>query len=85
MGQALLALGTKIQRSDYADAGRVLLNQSLDSPERFNLQTLAELYPVLVPENRYYPHCQVLGYYGDKAVWAWTCSPSVSYRIDGEG
>lgn len=85
LGQALLTLGTKIQRSDYADAGRVLLNQGLENVGAFNLQTLADLYPILASENSYYPHCDVLGYYGNTAVWAWTCSPAVSYRINADG
>lgn len=85
LGHALLGLGTRLQRNDYADAGRILLNQGLESVGGFNLQTLAELYPVIASENLYYPHCEVLGYYGNDAVWAWTCSPSVSYRIGAEG
>ena len=85
MGQALLALGNRIQRSDYASAGRVLLNQGLASADSFSLQTLAELYPVLASDNPYYPHCQVLGYYGESSVWAWTCALSVSYKIAADG
>ena len=84
-GNALKKLGEKIQRIDYTDAGCVLLNQGLESVNAFNLQTLADLYPVLVEENGYYPHCQILGYYGTEPVWAWTCSPSVSYNIGNEG
>ncbi len=85
LGQTLLTLGTRIQRNDYADAGRVLLNQSLVDVSTLNLQTLAQLYPVLVKENKYYPHCQILGYYGNEAVWAWTCANNVTYSIGSEG
>ena len=85
LGHAVLGLGTRLQRNDYADAGRILLNQGLESAGGFNLQTLAEIYPVIANENLYYPHCTVLGYYGSDAVWAWTCSPSVSYKIGTGG
>lgn len=84
-GQALLSLGLKTQRADYADAGHLMLNQGFEALETFNLQTLSELYPLLVKENRYYPHCQVLGYYGTNPVWTWTCSPAVSYKIGNDG
>jgi hypothetical protein len=52
--------------------------------DSLSLQTLANLYPVLVEENTFYPHTKILGYYGTKPVWAWTCARDISYRIMGE-
>ncbi|HBB42893.1 MAG TPA: hypothetical protein DCZ74_05195 [Treponema sp.] len=83
-GTALIALGGIMQHPEYAEAGRLLVNKQLSSMDSLSLQTLANLYPVLVEENTFYPHTKILGYYGTKPVWAWTCARDISYRIMGE-
>ena len=84
-GTALLHLGLLENRPDYAATGRLLVNQQLSHLEDMRLQTLAEIYPLLVEDNPFYPHLQVLGYYGQNAVWAWSCAESIDYSIKAEG
>lgn len=82
-GQALFLLGTILSRSDFVDAGRLLVSEHLaqEALADLSLQTMADLYPLLASENKFYPHQEILGYYGTNAVWAWTCAPSVTYQI----
>jgi hypothetical protein len=89
LGQALIALGQKDGRSDYKEAGRLFVNRAIkakaDSNEEIELSVLSELYPVVVTDNYYFPHVEILGYYGSEAVWAWTCAESISYSKEGSG
>ncbi len=84
-GYALIQLGKLTGKTDFANTGRLLVNQQLSHLEDMRLQTLAEIYPVLVRDNTFYPHTEVLGYYGASPVWAWTCATSLDYSIKAQG
>lgn len=79
-GWALIQLGRISSRPEIEDTGRLLANQNLTEATLSNLQSLAELYPLLA-ENKFYPHTQILGYYGSECVWAWTCASSIRYSL----
>lgn len=85
IAEALLEYGRGKNRNEYCDAGRLLINQELANAASLDFHSLAELYPLLVQDNTFYPHTAVLGYYGKNPVWAWTCASNVTYKIDGSG
>ena len=79
VGQALIDYANMTGRNECGDAGRLLVTES--NPAGLDFPTIAALYPVLVQDNHFYPHTEVLGYYGTRPVWAWTCASSISYKI----
>ncbi len=82
-GNALVKAGTVLNRTELVSSGYLIMNSALKAktPELFEL---AELYPLLAEDNKFYPHTEILGYYGNKCVWAWTCASSINYEIDSE-
>ena len=85
VGQALLEFGRGRNRVEYADTGRLLIHQELSAVAHFSVHELASLYPFLVQDNSYYPHTELLGYYGERPVWAWTIATSLSYKPEASG
>ena len=83
-GIALLLYGNIMQNNDYMEAGKLLISRII-SENKLSFQETAELYPHLVPDNKFYPHAEILGYYGDESVWAWTCASGLSYQIKEGG
>ena len=79
---ALISLGEVKSRQDLIQSGRLLVNFALANMTEIDLHTLSELYPLLVKDNSFYPHTEILGYYGNTPVWAWTCASSITYTID---
>lgn len=78
-GYALLCLSKADGNRENADMAYMLMNQQLEDIASLEYKTIAKLYPILIPENRYYPHAELLGFYGETCTWAWTCSPSITY------
>lgn len=85
LGTALISIGSQTGHNEYVEAGRLLVNQQLVYVSSMNLQALSALYPLLLPNNTYYPHTVVMGYYGNTPVWAWTCANSIKYSIASNG
>ena len=83
-GLALISYGNISQNSDYIEAGKLLISRPI-TENSLTFQEAAELYPLLVPENKFYPHAEILGYYGFESVWAWTCALGVNYQIKDNG
>ncbi|MEE3313010.1 MAG: hypothetical protein VZR56_02505 [Treponema sp.] len=83
VGLALLSYGSLSQNSDYVETGKLLISRPIET-NSLSFQECAELYPLLVPENKFYPHAEILGYYDSESVWAWTCASQLSYQI-GDG
>lgn len=81
--RALLCAGKVMNRTDLENAGHLFANTALYEILSLDSRTVASIYPVLV-DNKYYPHAEILGYYGSQPVWAWTCSSLISYSIDEE-
>ncbi len=82
-GQALFIYGSLFADEGALSAGCLLVSQALSMPQNVEVRILSELYPLLV-KNSYYPHMQLLGYYGTAPVWAWTCAQNVTYEIGEE-
>ncbi len=85
LGQALRDYGDTIGDNTILETGNLLVNQELQDVSTLSLSDIGELYPHLIKENRFYPHIQILGYYGNKAVWAWTCAPNIDYKVAANG
>lgn len=84
-GQALIDFGSVRNKTEYTETGRLLISQELKSCEDESFPTISELYPVIVKDNPFYPHVAVLGYYGERPVWAWTCASAIDYSIKADG
>lgn len=80
IGNSLVKSGKILNRNELCTTGFLLINNSLKE-RALELNELAELYTILSPENKFYPHTEILGYYGEKCVWAWTCASSITYEI----
>ncbi|MBP5157767.1 MAG: hypothetical protein ILP18_07855 [Treponema sp.] len=85
LGQTLRSYGDTIGDSAIMETGNLLVNQDMQDIGSFSLADLSDLYPRLISENRFYPHVQILGYYGKKATWAWTCAPNIDYKVARNG
>ncbi|MBE6355158.1 hypothetical protein [Treponema sp.] len=83
-GSALIEAGQIEGKPSWCDAGRLLVNTALNSVSSMNFHMLASAYQILIKDNQFFPHCDILGYYGNSAVWAWTCAADITYKIDEE-
>ena len=79
-GNALVKTGKILNRNELCTTGYLLINTSLKE-RTLELSELASIYTILSPENKFYPHTEILGYYGENCVWAWTCASSITYSI----
>lgn len=84
-GDAVYRYGSIIKNPGYMAGGRLIINSYLKDSASFDLRTLGELYPVVVHNNTFYPHFEVLSFNNGKAVWAWTCASNISYQNDNQG
>ncbi len=84
-GDAILRYGRLTNNAEYVAGGRLIINSYLKNSDSFDSRSLAELYPVIVHNNIYYPHFVIMGFDKLGAVWAWTCAEKVSYTNDNAG
>lgn len=84
-GDAVLRYGETIKNPSYVSGGRFIINSYLRESSSFDLKTLGELYPIVVHDNYFYPHFEILSFDNGRAVWAWTCAENISYENDGQG
>lgn len=85
VGDALYRHGKIIKNKEYIFCGRLIIHSYLKDNGSFDLKTLAELYPIIVHGNTYYPHFEILTFENGQAVWAWTCANKVNYVNDNAG
>lgn len=78
VGNALAKYGRKKGNTAYLQAGLLIMHSALNRQE-LELRTLTAIYPILAPNNFYFPHTEILGYYNNTCVWAWTCAKSIVY------
>lgn len=76
-GDALKKLGALTSRPSLTRAGNLLIYTVL-SPSDLDASEIASLYRIIAADNEYFPHTEVLGWYGNTCVWAWTCAQSVT-------
>ena len=79
IGTALYHYGNQTSNADCAAAGRFLVNSCIKNLS--GIQVLGELYPVLVPENVFYPRFHRLN--SDGTVWAWSAANSIVLSRSG--
>jgi hypothetical protein len=82
---ALIGYGIVAANTAYTGAGYLILNSAVADFTGQDIQTLANLYPVLIPDNSYYPHAVVLSNENGRPVWAWTVAHSINYKKNGDG
>ncbi|MDE5898686.1 MAG: hypothetical protein K2H09_05415 [Treponemataceae bacterium] len=84
-GSALLRYGRLVQEQKYVTGGRLIITSCLRESASFDLRTMGELYPIIVRNNPFYPHYEILAFDNGRAVWTWTCAESVRYENDNAG
>lgn len=83
VGNALASLA-KIKGDEILlQAGNLIMYSAL-SLQQPALRTISSIYPVLAKDNFFFPHTEILGYYGNSCVWAWTCAKSITYTFSPE-
>lgn len=84
-GDAILRYGETVNDSSLVAGGRLIVSSYLKESSSFDLKTLGELYPIVVHDNYFYPHFEILAFNNGRAVWAWTCAKNISYENDSQG
>lgn len=77
-GDALQKLGILQENKILVQAGNLIIYSSLSGADT-SIRTIANIYPIIVKSNYFYPHTEILGWYGNTCVWAWTCAKSIFY------
>lgn len=84
-GDAVLRYGETVKNSSMVAGGRLIISSYLKESSSFDLKTLGELYPIVVHDNYFYPHFEILAFDGGRSVWTWTCAKNISYENDNQG
>ena len=89
VGMALVSYGQLTENSDCKAAGNLIVNSYITADVSSNLYIMTELYPIVVPNNPYYPHIQIIANAADsgnnKPIWAWTVARDASYTRNSSG
>ncbi len=84
-GDAVLRYGETVKNASMVAGGRLIISSYLKESSSFDLKTLGELYPIVVHDNYFYPHFEILAFDGGRSVWTWTCAKNISYENDNQG
>ncbi len=84
IGQTLINYGDTVGDNAVMATGYMIVNQEADV-KNMTLAEIGEIYHPVIKDNRFYPHIQILGYYGTRPVWAWTCAPKIDYKVSEDG
>jgi len=89
VGMSLISYGQLTGNIDYRATGNLIVNSYITPEVSSNLHIMTELYPIVVPNNPYYPHIQIIADASmsgnNTPVWAWTVARDTSYVRDSEG
>lgn len=85
IGNALICYGKVKNNKILQNSGRLIVNSYLKNCSSFDLKTLAEIYPIVVRNNRFYPHFSILTFANGKAIWAYTCANNIGYENNNAG
>ncbi|MBO7163601.1 MAG: hypothetical protein J6V63_04135 [Spirochaetaceae bacterium] len=89
VGMALVTYGQLTGNIDYKATGNLIVNSYITPEVSSNLYIMTELYPIVVPNNPYYPHIQIIANTAktgnDKPVWAWTIARDIGYVKNSSG
>lgn len=82
-GDALISYGRTFGENRATLFGYFIVNSYISKMDSLDLRMLGEIYPILIHGNNYYPHFELLRTMETGNVWAYTISPNISYRRDG--
>lgn len=80
VADALIAYGTEKELSREQSFGYFIANSHIN--DESDLRILAEMYPILIHTNRFYPHFELLRTLETGNIWAYTVSPEIGYQRD---
>ena len=81
-GDALVSYGKSYGQAAMENCGYLIVNSYAGDTAAMDLRSLAELYPILVRDNSYYPHYTLLKTMEGENVWAWTIAQGIRYSRD---
>lgn len=89
VGMALISYGQLTGNQDYKATGYLIINSYITNEVSSNIHIMTELYPIIAPNNPYYPHIQIIANAAtsgnNKPVWAWTVARDTSFSKDTSG
>lgn len=84
-GKVLIDYGELTGHSDYITAGRLLIHTAFTQNPNADLRTLAEIYPILVQDNTFYPHETLLTQADGNLVWSWNIAREMTISDSADG
>jgi len=81
-GDALAFYGKATGQGAIENCGYLIVNSYAGDTAALDLRATAELYPVLVHGNNFYPHYLLLKTMEGENVWAWTIATNIQYYRD---
>ena len=81
VGTSLAKYGKAASNMLLSQAGNLIVHTALSSSD-LSVRAISSIYRMIAPDNTYFPHAEILGWYGDSCVWAWTCAQSISCAHD---
>ncbi len=81
-GDALVSYGKSYGQAAMENCGYLIVNSYAGDTAAMDLRSMAELYPILVRDNSYYPHYTLLKTMEGENVWAWTIAQGIRYSRD---
>ncbi|MFA6856075.1 MAG: hypothetical protein WCR31_02600 [Treponema sp.] len=85
VGDALIRYGQASGNQILMNGGYLIINSYLAESSSFDLRTLADIYPIIIHNNSYYPHFVLLGFDNGQAIYAWTCASNIKYEKSNHG
>lgn len=89
VGMALISYGQLTGNQDYKATGYLIINSYITNEVSSNIHIMTELYPIIAPNNPYYPHIQIIANAAtsgnNRPIWAWTVARDTSFSRDASG
>ncbi len=73
-GVSLMRYGEYQNNATLTATGRLITVSALNSASALDYDTYGTIYPLLVTNNTWYPHVEILSSTPDEVIWAWTCA-----------
>ncbi len=80
IGNALVKIGKCKNNPAYEQAGYLIMYTYLKD-QNADIHVISNIYKILAKDNFFYPHTELLGYYGTHPVWAWTSARTITYTF----
>ena len=89
VGMSLVTYGQLTGNTDYKATGNLIVNSYITPEVSSNLYIMTELYPIVVPNNPYYPHIDIIANAANsgnnKPIWAWTIARDIGFTKNSSG